>query len=556
MASAGGLLNLIAKGQNNIILTGNPQKSFFKSSYKRYSNFGLQKFRIDYDGQRDLQLTTPSQFSFKFPRYGDLIMDTYLVVNLPDIWSPIYPPSSQTNNAWSAYDYRWIKDIGFQMIQEITITCGGQTLQKYSGAYLSAMLQRDFTTDQRAKFNRMSGNTLDINNPALAFGRVNSYPSAYYTSSATGAEPSIRGRAIYIPIHTWFSLNSGMAFPLICLQYNELYLNVTLRPIQELFQVRDIFDVANNFPYIQPDFNQAQFAMYRFLQTPPSVTLADYENTTTTWNSDVHLLTTQCFLDKEEQANFAKETQNYLVRDVYEYFFENVVGTKRQKLFNSNGMVANWIFYLQRNDVNLRNEWTNYTNWPYENIPGDINIAPSSDPNSPYSTQTISNVGPLINPNGTNTGYFITGVFNSDNQKEILQTMGILYNGNYRETTQPYGVYEYVEPYLRSPGASTDGLYYYNFCLSTDPFSNNPSGAINNSLFNNRGIEFEIATYLPTIDTANSSFNIICDSSGNPIGIYKQNYKLYEYTYNLTVFEERWNVLTFQSGNAGMLYAR
>ena len=49
---SGGLLNLIAIGNNNVILTGNPTKTFFKVVYSKYTNFGLQKFRIDYDGSR------------------------------------------------------------------------------------------------------------------------------------------------------------------------------------------------------------------------------------------------------------------------------------------------------------------------------------------------------------------------------------------------------------------------------------------------------------------------------------------------------------------------
>jgi len=31
---------------------------------------------------------------------------------------------------------------------------------------------------------------------------------------------------------------------------------------------------------------------------------------------------------------------------------------------------------------------------------------------------------------------------------------------------------------------------------------------------------------------------------------------LYEYTYNLVLFEERYNVLSFVGGNAGLLYSR
>ncbi len=61
----GGLLNIISEGNNNVILTGSPTKSFFNITYSKYTNFGLQKFRLDYDGSRDLRLTEDSVFKFK-----------------------------------------------------------------------------------------------------------------------------------------------------------------------------------------------------------------------------------------------------------------------------------------------------------------------------------------------------------------------------------------------------------------------------------------------------------------------------------------------------------
>ena len=68
---AGGLLNLVAQGNTNIILNGNPSKSFFKSTYKKFTNYGLQKFRIDYEGTPQLNLTADSTFTFKIRRYAD-----------------------------------------------------------------------------------------------------------------------------------------------------------------------------------------------------------------------------------------------------------------------------------------------------------------------------------------------------------------------------------------------------------------------------------------------------------------------------------------------------
>jgi hypothetical protein len=132
--------------------------------------------------------------------------------------------------------------------------------------------------------------------------------------------------------------------------------------------------------------------------------------------------------------------------------------------------------------------------------------------------------------------------------------MAIVFNGDYRENVLESGVFNYVEKYVRTKGSAKDGLYCYNFCLNTDPFEYQPSGAINLSKF--RIIELEVSTHVPPFDVQNMSYNIICDANGNPIGTSKLNWRLFEYNYNMKVFEERYNVLSFMGGNCGMLYAR
>jgi len=565
---AGGLLNLTATGSANVILTGNPTKTFFKVVYSKYTNFGLQKFRIDYEGSRDLRLTTSSTFQFKVPRYADLLMDTYLCLTLPDIWSPIYPPCTKTSYKWAAYDFRWIRDLGTHMIENISITCGSMLLQSYSGAYLAAMVERDFPSDKKHVFDTMSGNITEFYDPANAYGRNNTYPSAFFVGDGLTIEPSFRSRKIYVPINTWFMLDSRCAFPLVALQYNELYINVTIRPIQELFQVRDVFDYGNYYPYVQPDFTLPQFAMYRYLQQPPGVDidLSQYQNQTTSWNADVHLISTYCFLSEEERKKIALEDQVYLVKDIFEYRFENIVGSKTVSL-NSNGMIANWMWVFQRNDANLRNEWSNYTNWPYREIPSDIYPASSNvvivngeQVTVPGPDGLLHAIGPGINPPdigqvvGRNTGFYETGVFSQENIRDIMVSMGINLNGVYRENVLPSEVFDFIEQYARSNGAGKRGLYCYNFCLNTSPFEYQPSGAMNLSRF--KDINLEVTTVIPIISANNANFQVICDLSGNPIGINKQNWRLYDYAFNMIVFEERYNVLSIIGGNCGMLYAR
>ena len=111
----------------------------------------------------------------------------------------------------------------------------------------------------------------------------------------------------------------------------------------------------------------------------------------------------------------------------------------------------------------------------------------------------------------------------------------------------------YIEKYVRTSGGYQTGVYYYNFGLNTDPFDLQPSGAMNLSKFSR--IEFEITTILPPIDSS-AQVLTVCDPSGGIIGINKPVWNIYEYTYDLTILEERYNILKFESGTAGLAYTR
>jgi hypothetical protein len=559
----GGLLNIISYGNQNVYLNGNPSKTFFKTTYKKYTNFGLQKFRTDFDGLRSLRMSEPSLFTFTIKRYAELLMDTYLVVTLPTIWSPIYPPQLCTDE-WAPYEFKWIENLGTLMIQEIEISVGGQILNRYSGEYLLAMIERDFSLSKRTIYDEMTGNTKELNDPGNTGGRINAYPNAYYTTNPLGPEPSIRSRKIYIPVNSWFSMAAKMAFPLVALQYNGLEINIRIRPLKELFQIRDITDQENKFPYIQPNFNNPLQGFYRFLQPPPDIAInslsgpeASYVNRQTNWNADVHLVSTYAFLSEEESKIFASKEQKYLFKSIYQWNYYNVTGSQRIKLDSTMGMVSSWFWTFKRNDVNLRNEWSNYSNWAYNNIiPSDLQPADVSG-NWVLDCDTTTQVGfgPGYNPQGgLSTGYYTSGIYSPANQKEILLSLGILLDGKYRENVMDAGIYQYVEPYRASIGVSKNGLYSYNFSLHTDPYDFQPSGAINTSRF--RDIQLEFTTYQPPLDPS-AQFYTICDPDGGGIiGVNKSNWMIYNYNYDLTVYEERYNILTFIGGNCGLMYAR
>jgi hypothetical protein len=379
-------------------------------------------------------------------------------------------------------------------------------------------------------------------NPELQNGNHGFYPNATYVpESQGGPQPSISARTIYIPINIWSTLSSKMAFPLVSLQYNYLQIEIECRPITELFVIRDVLnpdpdDTFNRGKYIRADQNVPAYQFYRFLHPPPNdnITATNndvYDDKRTDWFTDIHLVSTYAFLSDDEVRVFAAKPQKYLIREVHEYDYHNVTGNQRTKIY-SLGLVANWMWYFQRDDVDQRNEWSNYTNWEYNFLPY----------NSVGNSEILS------------MGFIPTyGHIRPQNQRDIMMRWALLFDGKYRENPFPAEIYGIVEKYIRNAAYSLPGLYCYNFCLDTNPFNLQPSGAVNLSKFSI--IEFEYSTYTPPAD-ANAQTLVVCDDDSNPIGVNKPTWRLYDYNYNLHLMEERYNILIFESGNAGLMFSR
>ena len=77
----GGFLQLAAYGAQDLYLTGNPQISYFIMVYKRYTNFAIENCRQYFTGQADFGKKVYCQIE----RIGDLMSQTFLVVNLPSL---------------------------------------------------------------------------------------------------------------------------------------------------------------------------------------------------------------------------------------------------------------------------------------------------------------------------------------------------------------------------------------------------------------------------------------------------------------------------------------
>ena len=122
----GGEIQLDFYGIQDLYLTGNPQITFFKCVYRRYTYFSMESIRVDFDVPKEdkyLLIDKTRELSCKIPRSGDLISNIYFVCKLPDIYSysdfenTINGSDSGHNDYSIATDFKWIKNIGFNMIE-------------------------------------------------------------------------------------------------------------------------------------------------------------------------------------------------------------------------------------------------------------------------------------------------------------------------------------------------------------------------------------------------------------------------------------------------------
>lgn len=505
----GGLLNLVSNASSNIFLFGNPQKSLFYRTYKSITNFGMQRIRLDCDKKCNLSMNHETKYSFKVQRYADMLGDTHMVVNMPDIWFYEFENIR--------YEFSWIHEIGVHMINDIVVESGGIILARYSGEYFSLIEHRD-NPNQLELWKEMIGHTQHMICPQY-------YKSKY---------PSIKGRKLYVPLKMWFTHNSDQALPLVALQYSPIYIHITIKPIKELYCISPCLlyttpseptDSASvTTKKTSPASDDTKHRLFRFLQKPV-YTNADnitkiHPNTNIEWELDIHLLSTYYFLDENERINVAQQQHKYLVKDVFKHTFHNLHGPSVLKL-DTKGLVASYQLRCRRDDAYERNEWTNYSNYTYKD---DLY------PNSDYSH-----------------------LYNYYMEQEIIKNIRIVIDGNERENTLDRGVLRYIEPYSRSKSNSTNYVYHYNFTTKTDVREYQPYGAMNMDTFED--VIFYVDMIQPPIKEKTPAIEI-CDENGNIIGLDQRTQDIFVYTYDLDIFEERYNVISIKNGHIETFFAR
>lgn len=517
--AGGGLLALIAYGSQNVILSGNPQITYFYKAFKRYSHFAMENITVPLEGPNELSFDTTIQLRAKIPRYGDLMSDMVFSFTIPDIYSkymtPLAPP--QRTCQW---EFQWVRYLGAAIINNAAFFVGGQKIQEFDGSYLLGRALLDHDQDAFLKWKNLVGDVPELTDPAEGSYSGGSthlgYPSVINNPTKTSAQqlnrPSIVGRDIHVPLSFWFTESASQSLPLIGLQYHECEVQLTLNPISQLYTILDasgyrvnseyatvspLANIYNNIPsygsYSDISGQIRSFFTDIGVSAPPL----------NSWFINPRLQNTFIYLPKEEQQIFATRPLSYLISQVTPYPFPGLY-TRQILDLQTHNPLTRLILIQRRSDAANRNDFANFTNWA--NYP----YAPF------YPTPGILSVNQQSKTSGTL-------ILNS--QQDMIRGLRVLCDGNEIQELKNADFFTRYSAYKYTKGIGQDGLVIYSFQLQQSPTQ--PSGSVNASRI--RNFQLDVDVWPLPLNTS--------------------------YTYDLTVYVENINFFEVVSGMGGLKYA-
>jgi hypothetical protein len=521
---AGALMQIVAYGAQDLFLTGTPEITYWKVSYRRHTNFAMESIEQTFQGQADFGRRVSAVLS----RNGDLAYRTYLQVTLPEI-----------NQDMSPYA-RWLDYIGEQMISQVEVEIGGQRIDRQYGDWMHIWNQLTMTSEQQKGYWKMIGHTTQltyITDPSFA---DIAGPCAGSGGPAQVCAPrkSLPETTLYIPLQFWFTKNPGLALPLIALQYHEVKINLDIRPIGECLWAVSSLDAASRTMSSAKAYQQSLVAASLYI---------DY-----------------IFLDTDERRKMAQNPHEYLIEQL-QFTGDESVGSSSNKIkLNFNHPCKELIWVVQP-DANvdycasleggntlyktLGAQPFNYTD-AIDALPNAVHAFGAPDAVSGVD-KFITSAGLFESPGAldvqadatlnnwagfsgsepsgvSDAGTFVLAETALDMHcwgENPVVTAKLQLNGQDRFSEREGSYFDVVQPFQHHTRAPDTGINVYSFALR--PEEHQPSGSCNFSRIDNAVLQLVL-------------------SSGTVAGTSTAKVRVYALSYN---------VLRVMSGMAGIAYS-
>ena len=543
---AGALMQIVAYGAQDLFLTGTPEITYWKVSYRRHTNFAMESIEQTFQGQADFGRRVSAIVS----RNGDLAYRTYLQVTLPEINQQMKNTGSSSDGVYA----RWLDYIGEQLVSQIEVEIGGQRIDRQYGDWMHIWNQLTMSEEQKRGYWKMIGHTTQlvyITDPNFA---AISGPCAAAGGPSQVCAPrnALPETTLYIPLLFWFCKNPGLALPLIALQYHEVKFNLDIRPIGECLWAVQSLTASQGTQSVTLAYQQSLVAASLYI---------DY-----------------IFLDTDERRKMAQNPHEYLIEQL-QFTGDESVGSSSNKIklnFNHPCKELIWVVqpdgnvdYCASLDASqvlfktLGAQPFNYTDaldalpnavhafgGPNETngangfitssglfeMAGAIDAQASSGAAADWASAGGANYLPFteasnLAPNGSSVsdaGTFVLAETALDMHcwgENPVVTAKLQLNGQDRFSEREGSYFDVVQPFQHHTRAPDTGINLYSFALR--PEEHQPSGTCNFSRVDNSVLQLVLSS--PTV----------AGTATAKVRVYAVNY----------------NVLRVMSGMAGIAYS-
>ena len=300
----GGLLQLEAYGIQDLVLTGNPQISYFKSVYRRHTNFSIECIEQTFNLNPSAEGSTITSI---LERNGDLITSMHLEVLMQGTIDSGANGSNYQN---------WTNNTGHALIDYAEIKIGGHKIDRQYGQWLD--IWNEFTDENKKEFILLNKHSAKIT----------------YLESQT----ALQNLRMYIPLKFWFNKHTSLAIPIIALQYHEIEFVLKTRPTTSLINHDGNTDVIHT--------------------TAPNIQL---------WVDYVYLDTEERRKFSEshheyliEQVQFQQETTSTKTRLNFNHPVKQLIWTIQDNTANSTDLQADPTVNVNGVAATDGNDWFNY----------------------------------------------------------------------------------------------------------------------------------------------------------------------------------------------------
>ena len=175
----GGIMQLTATGIHDNYITGNPQITFFKSVYRRHTNFAIESIQQIIDGDLGTESINTNS-TVKLSKSADLLNNIYIVC----------PQKDKGINST-------------EVVSSVDLVIGGSLIDRHTNEWMKVWDELTIDKNKKDGYKYMTGGYNKDSNKT-----INNQSS------------------VIIPLNFWFCRHIGLSLPLISIQYHDIILKI------------------------------------------------------------------------------------------------------------------------------------------------------------------------------------------------------------------------------------------------------------------------------------------------------------------------------------------